>query len=311
MKIVILDYATLGVLGELSKLSELGDLISYKETPIEEIDSRIAGAEIVITNKCVLGKGHFEKNLGLKLICILATGTDNVDLVAAAESGIQVKNVSGYSTNSVAQHTFATLFYLVHQLRSYDEYVESGQYAQSNIFTHIAHEYWELAGKTFGVIGLGNIGKRVAEIAKAFGARVIYYSTSGKNKNTEYDAVSLDELLRSSDVVSIHAPLNDDTLGLIGEPELNKMKPESVLINMGRGGIVVEKDLVQALNSQQIFGAVLDVLSKEPMEVNSVLNDNLSNRNLLITPHIAWASKEAREQLISLTLNNVHEYLKK
>ena len=189
--------------------------------------------------------------------------------------------------------------------------MQSGEYADSNIFTHIGHEYWELEGKTVGIIGFGNIGQRVAGIANAFGARVIYYSTSGNNLEQSYDSVTLEDLLKQSDVVSIHAPLNANTKGLIGYSQLALMKSSAIMLNLGRGGIVQEADLVKALNQERIYGAVLDVLENEPIRKDSVLNQVNDNRRLLITPHIAWASKEARQQLITLTLKNIDAYLEK
>lgn len=305
MKIVLLDYATLGSIGELETIKNLGEFTYYEHTSPSQILERIADADVVITNKVKLDRSVLEKNKSLKLISILATGMNNVDLKAAEELGIEVKNVEGYSTNSVTQHTFAVLFQLLHQLRFYDDYVKNGQYANSPIFTHIGYEYWEIKNKTFGIIGLGNIGKQVASVATAFGANVVYYSASGKNNDNQYQRVELDELLNESDIVSIHAPLNKYTQGLLGKEAFEKMKTTAILLNMGRGGIVDEASLANALDEKQLFAAGLDVLEQEPIATdNPLLSINEPNR-LLITPHIAWASVESRALLIQKTIQNI------
>jgi glycerate dehydrogenase len=209
----------------------------------------------------------------------------------------------------VTQHTFALVLYLLEQLRYFDQYVKSGEYAKSPIFTHYGHEYWLLNGKRWGIIGLGTIGKEVAKVATAFGAQVVYYSTSGRHDDPGYTRVELDELLRTCDVLSIHAPLNDQTRSLIGLEQLKKMRKTSILINVGRGGIVVEEDLVEALNGEYLFAACLDVLEKEPMRENHPLLSVRHPERLLITPHIAWASKEARDALMAQVVENIRVFL--
>jgi glycerate dehydrogenase len=245
----------------------------------------------------------------LKLICIAATGMNNVDLDYAMNKNIPVKNVSGYSTDSVTQSTFAMLFYLMNHLQYYDEYVKSGSYTQSPIFTHHGREFYELKNKTFGIIGLGTIGKTVAKIASSFSCRVVYYSTSGNNRNADYERVSLETLLKSSDLISIHAPLNENTENLIGLKELTMMKRTAILINAGRGGIVSEKDLAAALDEDLIYGAGLDVLEKEPIDKGNPLLSIKNREKLLITPHIAWASLESRTLLMDKVYDNIKDYL--
>lgn len=307
--IVFLDASTLGKVDAFDKIKSLGNYTEYQTTLPEQRLKRIQGNEIVITNKVVLDKEIMQACPELKLICIAATGTNNIDLDFAAKRGIIVKNVAGYSTSSVAQTTFALLLHLLNKTSYFDNYVKSGKYSKSPIFTHIGRNYWELKGKTYGIIGLGNIGKEVAKIAGAFGAKVIYYSTSGKNTSSGYTNVSLEELLKLSDVISIHCPLNDYTKGLISEKQLGLMKKSAILINVGRGGIVNEPDLANALNNKQLAGAGIDVMENEPIEANNPLLTILEPERLAITPHIAWVSNEAREELALGIYNNICEWL--
>ncbi|NPA54394.1 MAG: D-2-hydroxyacid dehydrogenase [Aquificae bacterium] len=309
-KIVFLDTKTIGEDIDLSALEKLGDFIAYPITKPEERVKRIQNADIVITNKVVLDKKTIEKSKSLKLICVAATGTNNVDLQYAKEKGIIVTNVAGYSTYSVAQHTFGMLFYLLENLKHYDEYVKNGNYSKNDIFTYIGRPFWELKNKVWGIIGLGTIGKEVAKIATAFGAHVIYYSTSGVKREEPYPALDLENLLKISDVVSIHAPLTEKTKNLITYEKLRLMKPSSILLNLGRGGIVNEKDLAKALDEGLIYGAGLDVLEKEPIEPDNPLLKIKNKEKLLITPHIAWTSKEAREKLIEEIIENIKAFLK-
>jgi glycerate dehydrogenase len=245
----------------------------------------------------------------LKLICIAATGLNNVDLEYAKQKGIAVKNVLAYSTESVVQHTFSMLFYLMGYLPYYTGYVAEGQYTQSRLFTHHGKPFHELAEKRYGIIGLGTIGKRVAEVATVFKAKVNYYSPSGKNMDTGFIHVSLDKLLMESDIISIHCPLNDSTRNLIGYAQLQKMKSEAILINAGRGGIVNETDLARALNEQIIGAAGLDVMEKEPPEPSNPLLSVKFPERLLVTPHIAWASVESRERLVQGVIRNIKDFL--
>ena len=308
--IVFLDADTLGEVTGFYQLTKQGNLTVYPSTLPHQRIERILGREIVITNKVVIDREVMEACPTLKLICIAATGKNNIDLACAEEKGIQVKNVAGYSTESVVQHTFAMLFYLVSHLPYYDQFVKNGDWAGSSLFTHLGKPFFELAGKKYGIIGMGTIGKRIAEVATAFGASVEYYSTTGKNLNTGYPSVSLDQLLRECDVISIHCPLTESTHDLIGFDQLCMMKKEAILVNAGRGGIVNEAALAKALDEGRIAAAALDVLEKEPPEITNPLFSVSHPEKLLITPHIAWASRESRERLMDGIVRNITEYLK-
>ncbi|WP_010251335.1 D-2-hydroxyacid dehydrogenase [Acetivibrio cellulolyticus] len=309
LRICFLDAKTLGSDANLSGLAEFGDISIYNTTKSEDVIDRIKDQDIVITNKVVLNESNLKPALNLKLICVAATGTNNIDLGYAKSRGIAVTNVAGYSTQSVAQHTFAMLFYLLESLKYYDEYVKSMDYSKSDVFTHLEKPFTELYGKTWGIIGLGTIGGTVACIARAFGCRVVYYSTSGMNNNGEYERVELDKLMEVSDIVSIHAPLNDRTRNLIDYRCLQSMKKSAILINLGRGGIVNENDLAKALDEDLIMGAALDVLESEPIKPSNPLLALKKREKLIITPHIAWASVEARRRLINELNLNIKAFL--
>lgn len=305
----ILDAKTLGADADLSILNRFGQVSVYSSSRPEEVAERIKDQNIIITNKVVLNESNLKHASGVKLICVAATGTNVIDLEYARSRNITVTNVAGYSTRSVAQHTFAMLFYLLESLAYYDQYVKSKEYAASDIFTHLDRSFWELEGKTWGVIGLGTIGRTTAEIARAYGCHVVYYSTSGKNRDENYTRVELTDLLKTADIVSIHAPLNEQTYNLISYDELKLMKKQALLLNLGRGGIINEADLAKALDEGLIAGAGLDVLEKEPIdEFNPLLNIKNSSR-LIITPHIAWASMEARRRLLQEIVQNIDAFL--
>ncbi len=309
MKIVFLDKSTVGNVSNLKILEEFGEVVYYAETKPEQTIDRSSKADIIITNKVVIDRKVMDANPGIKLICIAATGMNNVDLEYAAEKGIAVRNVTGYSTHSVTQSTFAMLFALLNSIPYYDFYVKSGSYSKSPIFTHHGREFVEIRGKTFGIIGLGVIGQSVAKIADAFGCRVVYYSTSGNNKKQAFPCLELDELLSTSDIVSIHAPLNEKTHDLIDLSSLRSMKPTAVLINAGRGNIVNEQDLAFAIDSGIIAGAALDVFGREPVQADNPLLGVKNKENLILVPHIAWASKESREMLIKGIYQNIAEFV--
>lgn len=308
MKICILDAATLGKDINVHPIEKCGELIIYDLTLPEEVKERIQDVDVIITNKVILNEENLKDAAKLKLIALTATGYNNIDIDYAKKSGIGVANVAGYSTKSVAQHTFAMLFYILEHLKDYDEYVKSKNYADSDTFAFIAWPFHEIANKTIGIIGMGAIGKEVAKIADAFGAHIIYYSTSGENNSSSYKRVDLKTLLKESDVITIHAPLNDQTRNLIGYNELTQMKKEAILLNLGRGFIVVEADLAQALNDNVIAAAGLDVLEKEPIDKNNPLFEVKDKSKLLITPHIGWASVEARNTLIAEIVKNIDAY---
>ena len=308
-QIVILDNETLGKDLDLSVLKKLGDVTLYKNTMPDETLKYIQNAHIVISNKVVLTKEIMQKSPKLELICIAATGMNNVDLTAAQNLGIVVKNVTGYSTQSVVQHTFAMLFYLLEHLKYYDSIVQTGLWGMSGLFTNVSHPFYEISGKKWGIIGLGTIGKEVAKIATAFGATVSYHSTSGQNLESTYLHQPLDVLLTTSDIISIHAPLNDKTFALINETNLPLLKEKAILLNLGRGGIINETDLAYELNRREIY-AGLDVLEKEPIDLINRLNQIKHKERLLITPHIAWTSIEARRKLLAGIIENIKKFLK-
>ena len=303
-KIVILDGKTLGDI-RLEKLSEIGEVKYYDTTDISEVKERVREANIVLTNKVILNRENLSEANNLEFIAEVATGFNNIDIEYAKEKGIGVANVAGYSTNAVVQHTFASTLALLDEVTYYDNYVKSGEYSKSGLFTCLDRSYYEIEGKTWGIIGLGNIGKKVAKIAEAFGAKVVYYSTTGINSNNDFSRVSFDDLLSKSDIISIHAPLNENTLGLINYEALCKMKNSAVLVNMGRGPIVVEEDLARAIDEDRIRGAALDVFEVEPIKINSPLLTMKNKDRIILSPHIAWASVEARERLFNEVVENI------
>ena len=308
MKIVFLDAKSIGEDIDLSGYDQLGKVVRYPYSTPEEARERTRDADVIILNKTEINEQSIGEADKLKLVCVTATGTNNLDKAYLAERGIEWRNVAGYSTESVAQHTFALLFYLMEKLRYYDDYVKNENYVNDSMFTHFDHRFNELSGKTWGIIGLGNIGRRVADIAKCFGCRVIYFSTSGKNNQKGYNRVSFDKLLEQSDIVSVHAPLTDDTLGLMNREAFARMKPSAVFLNLGRGPIVDEAALTEALNTGMIAAAGLDVLSQEPMSEDNPLRSIKDSERLIITPHIAWASIEARTRLMEIILEQIKEF---
>ena len=310
MKIVCLDAKTIAEDIDLSGFDALGEVVKYGFSTAEEARERSKDADVLILNKVQVNEQTIGEADHLKLVCVTATGTNNLDKEYLNKRGIAWRNVAGYSTESVAQHTFAMLFYLLEKLPYYDNYVKSEKYVNDVSFTHFVKAFHELSGMTYGIIGLGNIGRRVADIAKAFGCRVIYYSTSGRNSQPGYERVSFDELLEQSDIVSIHAPLDENTLGLMNKEAFAKMKKSAILLNVGRGPIINEADLAEALNNKTIAAAGLDVLSVEPMQEDNPLRGIKDSERLLITPHIAWAGVEARNRLMGIILGQIKEFFK-
>lgn len=310
MKIVFLDAKTIGEDIDLSGFDALGEVVKYGFSTEQEARERSKDADVLILNKVQVNEQTIGEADHLKLVCVTATGTNNLDKEYLDKRGITWRNVAGYSMESVAQHTFAMLFYLLEKLPYYDNYVKSEKYVNDVSFTHFAKAFHELSGMTYGIIGLGNIGRRVADIAKVFGCRVIYYSTSGRNSQPGYERVSFDELLEQSDIVSIHAPLDENTLGLMNKEAFAKMKKSAILLNVGRGPIINEADLAEALNNKTIAAAGLDVLSVEPMQEDNPLRGIKDSERLLITPHIAWAGVEARNRLMGIILGQIKEFFK-
>lgn len=309
MKIVVLERSSVGLDVSVSIFEELGDVTYYNNTAYEEIADRVKDADIIVANKSKLNESTLKDAKNVKLICEFATGYDNVDIEYCKERGIGVCNVRNYSTDMVAQHTFAMALYLSEKLEHYDRYVKSGQYANQDRFSNFDIPFYELTGKTWGIIGMGNIGRRVAKIAEAFGCRVIFYSVTGKSTVTEYERVDFDTILKESDYLSLHCPLSDLTRDLIDAEALSKMKKTAYLINVARGPVVNEQALYDALVDGKIAGAGLDVLSKEPISKDNPLSKIQDSEKLIITPHLAWASVEARERCVQMNYDNIKAFL--
>lgn len=310
MKLVFMEADTLGKDVDLSAFEKLGDVTVYGTSAPEENAKRIEDADVIIVNKIPMNEEILKTAKNLKLICLTATGTNNVDFAYVASRGITVTNVSGYSTMSVVQHTFAMLFYLYEKLAYYDKYVKSGQYARSNMFSHFAMSFHELDGKTWGIIGLGQIGRKVAEVASSFGCRVLYYSTSGKHDDKVFSRVDWETLLAESDIISIHAPLSKATEGLVDREAFQKMKQSAILLNLGRGPIICQGALADALQKGEIAGAGLDVLETEPISAKDSLMQMQDSTKLLITPHIGWATCEARRRCADEVYKNIVSWKK-
>ncbi|AFI03739.1 D-2-hydroxyacid dehydrogenase [Helicobacter cetorum] len=306
---VVLEAKSIG-LKALEPLKKLGDFSFYETTLANEVLERSKEAEILVLNKVVLNRELLKKLPKLKLICITATGMDNVDLKSAKELGIEVKNVSAYSTESVAQHTLACALSLLGRLSYYDNYCKSGEYSQSDTFTHIGGHMGLVKNSQWGIIGLGNIGKRVAKLAQAFGAKVVYSSTSQVKRQEDYEEKPLEELLKTSDIISIHAPLNEKTNNLISAKELELLKQGTILINMGRGGIVNEKDLAQILKPKDLYYAS-DVFTQEPLKKEHVFLEPSIQKHLLLTPHVAWGYSDSLKTLVERTKENIQSFLAK
>ncbi|TQR34514.1 D-2-hydroxyacid dehydrogenase [Campylobacter sp. MIT 99-7217] len=306
LKIVCLDAATLGNV-DLSIFESAGSFVSYDFSTKAEAIERLQGADVVIINKIVIDKELIDKTK-LKLILITATGTNNIDLEYAAKNNIVVKNVAGYSTTSVAQHTFALLFAFLNQILYYDKFTKDGLWCKSPVFSDFSKTLYTLEGKKYGIIGLGAIGREVAKIASVFKAKIFYSSLSGVKRKEDYEELSLEELLKECDIISIHSPLNEKTRNLITKKELSLLKKGAILINVGRGGIINEEDLALMLDERD-FRVGLDVLEFEPMKEGHPLLNIKKKHNLLITPHIAFAAKESLDRLIAMTFSNLKDFI--
>lgn len=306
-KIVFLDEYSLGDM-DLTPIKELGEYVGYDRTRKEQVVERCKDAEVVICNKTLLRAETLRALPNLRFIAIAATGMNNVDLDVAAELGIGVKNVAGYSTSSVAEATLTFALSLFKNTAYFDNYFKSGAYAATEDIFHFGRPVRQLRGSKWGVIGMGAIGREVARLASAFGCEVAYTSTSGAVRKEEYPQMSLEELLSWADVVSVHCPLTPTTKGLIGEKELQLMKQTSIIINVARGGIINEEALAKALNNKTIAGAGLDVFSREPLH-SSPLYDIDDKYSLVASPHTAWAADVARKELIRRIAENIKEYI--
>lgn len=309
MKIVCLDADTLGNDVDLDAVfGKFGEFVSYNMTEANQTVQRLQNADIVLTNKVLITKDVIAQT-NLKLICVTATGVNNIDLEAAKEANIPVKNVAGYSTNSVAQQTFANILALRNSTSYYENYGKNSDgWAKSPIFVNLDRPIFELSGKRFCVVGLGTIGLEIAKIAQAFGCDVCYYSTSGNNSNNKFKRVSFKEALQC-DIISIHAPLNENTKNLFDANALNQLKDGAMLVNSGRGGIIDEEKIAQIIDEREIY-FVTDVLEKEPIRADHPLLKVKNKDRLMITPHIAWASVEARKKLIELSAKNIEDFIK-
>lgn len=304
MKIVFLDAISMGDVS-LSEMAALGELVTYPSSTAEEARERVRDADVACLNKVIVDQAFLDAAPKLKLICEAGTGINNIDVKLCEQRGVLVRNVAAYSTDSVAQIAWMHILNLAGRAFHYQEFVSSGAYSKNPVHVDYAHPFTELAGKTLGVVGMGAIGQKVAAIARAFGMDVIYYSTSGTSHCKDYPSVSLDELLERADVITIHAPYNERTAGLIGYDQFLKMKRTAFLVNTGRGGIAVEKDLARALDEGLIAGAGIDVYVKEPLPLDSPLMHLEHPERLLLTPHIAWYSVEARARLAHEMAENI------
>jgi lactate dehydrogenase-like 2-hydroxyacid dehydrogenase len=306
-KIVFLDRKTLGNDVCLDAFNKFGEVVTYESTSADLTLERIADATIVVTNKVVIDKNIMDQT-NIKLICIAATGMNNIDLEYASQKGIEVKNVAGYSTSSVTQLTFALVLDFINKISYYDNFGKNN-WQNNDVFTHLGKSFYDLDGKSWGIIGLGDIGKQVANVAQSFGCNVSFYSTSGKNSCDLYEQKSLENLLKESDIISIHAPLNEQTNNLLNKDNLALIKENAILLNLGRGGIVNEEDISKEIDSRTIYFGT-DVVSKEPIVKDSPLLKIKNKEQLLLTPHIAWASKEARVRLVEGIVKNIEGFLK-
>ena len=304
MKIVFLDAITMGDTS-MEEIAALGEFVCYKSSTPEEARERVKEADVVLLNKVIVDRAFLDAAPKLRLICEAGTGINNIDVKLCEERGVLVRNVAAYSTDSVAQTAWMHILNLAGRAFHYNTFVHDGSYSQNVVHVDYRHPFSEIAGKTLGVVGMGAIGQKVAAIGKAFGMEVIYYSTSGTGHCKDYPCVSLEELLKESDVISIHAPYNERTAGLIDYDGLCKMKPTAFLVNTGRGGIAVEADLVRAVDEGRIAGIGIDVYQKEPIALAHPYLHAKHPERIFLTPHIAWYSVEARARLAHEMAENI------
>lgn len=309
MKLVILERNSVGTDVDVSCFEKFGEVTCYPNTVAANTSERVKDADIILANKAPLNESTLKDAPNVKLICLLATGFDNVDLAYCKSRSIKVTNVVNYCTSTVAQHTLLLALALSEKIAFYDDYVKSGAYSAQDRFSNFDRTFYDLEGKTWGIIGMGTIGRRVAGLAQAFGCRVIFYSASGKNTCTDYKRVEFDTLLQESDILSLHCPLSDRTRGLINKDALSKMKETAVLVNVARGPVVDTRALCDALVTDRIAGAGLDVLEQEPMAKDNPLAQIKDSTKLIITPHMAWASLESRTRLVDEVVKNIEAFL--
>ena len=306
MKIVVLDAATLGADATLTPLFQQGDVTVWNSTLPEQIPERIADAEVIVSNKVRLMEPVLRDAKNLKLICVAATGYDCIDTAYCAANGIGVANVPGYSTQSVAQLTVAMALELTNHLGVYRDYVHSGAYSRSGVANGLSPVWHELYGKTWGIVGSGNIGHQVAKIAEAFGCRVM---VCRRKPDEIYETVDVDTICRESDVISIHVPLTEETRGMIGEKQIGLMKETAIVINVARGAVTDEAALAEAVKAGHIGGLGVDVYSQEPFGEDHPFAKILDLPNVCLTPHTAWGAIETRNRCIAMVAENISAYL--
>lgn len=309
MKIAVLERDSVGTDVDVSCFEKFGEVTYYGNTVADTVAERVKDAEIIISNKAPMNASTLQGAAHVKLICLFATGYDNVDLAYCKSRGIKVANVVNYCSTAVAQHTLLLALALSEKLAFYDDYVKSGAYGAQDRFSNFDRPFTELAGKTWGIVGMGSIGHKVASLAEAFGCKVIFYSASGRSSCTEYQRVEFDTLLQESDILSLHCPLSDRTRGLFNKEAFIRMKETAILINVARGPVVNTQDLHDALMEGQIAAAGLDVLEKEPMAKDDPLYEIKDSTQLIITPHMSWASREARTRLVGEVMRNIQAFL--
>ena len=305
MKISVLDVDTLGDDLDLSPINKLGDVTVYPLTLQEDVIERIKAADVLVLNKVKLNPENLKFAKNLKLVCITATGFDNVDIDYCKEHNIGVCNVAGYSTNSVVQLTLSMVFSLVNNLSTFDNYVKSGEYTKSGIFNHLKPVFHEMSQMTWGVVGLGNIGEKIARIAREMGCRVL---ATKRTPSDEFECVDIDTLCKESDIITLHTPLNDDTFHLIDSKRLSLMKKNVVLVNVARGAVVDEEAVTNAVLNKEIAGLGVDVYSTEPMQADSPYQKLLGLDNVIFTPHMAWGAYEARQRCVNEVAENIKSF---
>ncbi len=308
MKLVVLERNSVGTDIDVSGFEKFGEVTYYANTLADNTAERVKDADVIIANKVPLNESTLKDAPNVKLICLFATGFDNVDVEYCKSRGIKVANVTNYCTPAVAQHTLLLAMTLSEKLAFYDDYVKSGTYSAQERFSNFDRPFSELEGKTWGIVGMGSIGHKVASLAEAFGCKVIFYSASGKSTCTEYERVEFDDLLERADILSLHCPLSDRTRNLIDKEAFQKMKKSAILVNVARGPVVNGQDLYDALMTGEIAAAGLDVLEKEPMEKDNPLGKIKDSTKLIITPHMSWASTEARARLVGEVVKNIQAF---
>ena len=310
MKIVILERNSVGTDISVDCFRDFGEVEIYGNTvTVEETRERIKDADVVIGNKAPLNESTLSGSK-VKLISDFSTGYDNIDTAYCKENSICVCNIQNYCTAAVAQHTIALTMYLLEHLPHYDRYVKDGTYASQDRFSNFDLRFTELEGKTWGIVGMGHIGRKVAQIVEAMGCKVVFYSASGNSSVTEYTRVDFDTLLKDCDFISIHCPLSDRTRNLFDAEAFSKMKNSAILINVARGPIIHTQALYDALTNGEIAAAGLDVLEHEPISKDNPLGQIQDSNKLIITPHLAWASVEARQRCVDQVYENIQNFLK-